>query len=136
MTKDGIGAYEKLLNTLGMELDDPYWEREKAIRVLINQLEAVKDMGDAWWDGFMESNDMWNTIEQSCQYQDDMETHYDSGYESGTEYACEWINEDLIEKVSEWKDKLFNFLKDKWVNLNKNQIQEVEDYLDAYPILE
>ena len=49
-TKDNIGAYEKLLNTLDMNLDDPYWERERAIRILINQLEAVKDMGSDWWD--------------------------------------------------------------------------------------
>ena len=136
MTKDGIGAYEKLLNTLGMELDDPYWERERGIRKLINQLEAVKDMGEYWWDGFMESHDIWTAIEESCFYTQQMETHYDSGYESGQENAYGYIDEDRTERTDDWLDKLFNFLKDKWVNLNKKQIQEVEDFIEAYPIPE
>ena len=118
-TKDNIGAYEKLLNTLDMNLDDPYWEREKAIRDLIHQLELVKDMGDDWWDVFMESNDMWSAIEQSCYFEQEMEGSYNAGYESGMESGYESYYEDFIERATEWKYKLVNFLKDKWVNLNK-----------------
>jgi hypothetical protein len=42
-TKDGIGAYEKLLNVLGLELDDPFWEREKALRNLESKLRILED---------------------------------------------------------------------------------------------
>ncbi len=134
MTKDNIGAYEKLLNTIGMELDDPYWERERGIRILVDKLYLLED--DGWLDTFMEMNDVETALEQSCWYEGQMETHYDSGYESGYESADEYINEDWTDRLDEWKDKLFYFLKDKWVNLNKNQIQEVEDFVNAYPIPE
>ena len=88
-----------------------------------------------WWDGFMESNDMWNTIEQSCYFRQEMEGNYNAGYESGMESGAEFYYEDFMDQVTEWKYKLVNFLKDKWVNLNKEQMREVEDYLEAYPIL-
>jgi len=48
MTKDNIGAYEKLLNTLGMELDDPYWEREKGIKTKMRVKLAAKMLVIAW----------------------------------------------------------------------------------------
>ena len=134
MTKDGIGAYEKLLNTIGMELDDPYWERERGIRVLADKLNLLED--DGWLDTFMEMNDVQTALEGSCWYEEQTEHHYDLGHEAGRESAYEDMNEDHIERVDDWLDKLVNFLKDKWVNLNKNQIQEVEDYLNAYPVPE
>ena len=65
-----------------------------------------------------------------------MEEAESRGYDYGYESAYENIYEDRQEKVEGWMDRFVTFLKDKWVNLNKEQIQEVEDYLGAYPIPE
>ena len=87
-TKDNIGAYEKLLNTLGMELDDPYWEREKVLRIIADKLTILEDEG--WLDTFLQMNDVESALEGSCWYEGQMETHYDSGFESGQENAAEY----------------------------------------------
>ena len=133
-TKDNIGAYEKLLNVLGLELDDPYWKREKVLRNVADKLQILDN--ENWLDSFLDMNDVWITLENSCWYESQMESHYDAGYYSGSESAWEDINIEIGERFTEWKDKLLAFLKDKWMNLNKEQVREVEDFIEAYPIPE
>jgi len=129
------GAYEKLLRLFDMDLSTPYNEREEVLNHLVKQLGKIEDdLG--FWDEFLEADDMRNRLEDSCLFIDAMEGASSEGYESGYECGLEENNEDFIDRLGEWKDKLVYFLKDKWVNLNKEQIQEVEDYLLSYPIPE
>jgi hypothetical protein len=131
MNEKKIGAYEDLLDSIGFSLDDPFSEREKALHNLADKLHILNSEG--WLERFLGMSDLFEALESSCWYDGERESWEERGYEYGRESAYEDIEFEKDEKFQEWLDKFTTFLKNGWMNLNKEQIRELDDWLNAYP---